>query len=338
MCADVPRSDTPELPSATSNAIRSLELKVSEGLKPNCPVCASALVIGNREEGTSGSVGYQYRCSRSECSLRPGFAYQPWYAVLVRALQQKAVQLGIAALGTVTIAGIVAFSSGVIRMPGTPLKGVSEELQSLADKSTNEFERGEYLEILRRYKQMSSEQRLDFTFGKSNVFAMAEAMDDAKVKVEAINAYPVEAWNKELTPYLLANKRAIQRGVKIQRIFLIPNSLTEANIPGFLGLMQFHKDLGIDVHYAFEDEITLLPYFVHNPFYPCALFDGKFFGFDVRTNQLTSSFPDTSRFTWDKDEIALKSPFPAIWDSSYVHRFDGDAQATVLTYVRSHHN
>ncbi|HKO98573.1 MAG TPA: hypothetical protein VJU86_16360 [Pyrinomonadaceae bacterium] len=101
--------------SVDPNNIKDLESKIIDGTIPRCPLCAKRIVVGKKQAGESGAVGFQYRCSDPTCKLPPGHAYIPWQLVLLRALQKRAVQIALAAIGSITITGILGFSTGVIK-------------------------------------------------------------------------------------------------------------------------------------------------------------------------------------------------------------------------------
>ncbi|NIR73203.1 hypothetical protein GWO43_07900 [candidate division KSB1 bacterium] len=104
--------------SPPENVIRDLEKKIVDGLSPYCPLCGSNLKIGERQQGKSGAYGYNYECRKdrdNDCSLKPGFAYIPWYTVLVHALQQKVFQIALIAIGSITIAGLGGIQLGFIK-------------------------------------------------------------------------------------------------------------------------------------------------------------------------------------------------------------------------------
>lgn len=96
-----------------SNSIQDLEALIADGLVPPCPYCTSDLEI-ERSEGMSGAIAFRYSCSNQDCELTPGLARIPWHRVLLNALQLRAVQLSLAAIGSVTIAGLFGVWTGMI--------------------------------------------------------------------------------------------------------------------------------------------------------------------------------------------------------------------------------
>lgn len=100
--------------SVNRKEIRDLEKKIIDGTVPHCPLCGERITVGKKQEGASGAVAFQYRCVNHDCKLPPGHAYMPWYSALFRALQKRAVQLTLAAIGSITITGALGFATGVI--------------------------------------------------------------------------------------------------------------------------------------------------------------------------------------------------------------------------------
>jgi hypothetical protein len=329
--------------SVGQKEIYDLERKIADGTVPRCPLCGERIVVGKKQEGASGAIGFQYRCINRACHLPPGHAHMPWHIVLFRALQKRTVQLTIAAIGSITITAALAFATGLINWKSTNEAAISQSgntsdfqayLQQLINTADNNFEKNQIEEILRQYKQITTESHVDSLRGRENVFMMARAADAANISIQGIGAFSPDAWGKELNPYLLANQRAAERGVEVKRIFILPQNLDEAGITKFLSVMQQQINLGIKVHYAFQDQIQLIPYYRDNPFSPCALFDGKYFGYDLRTDIMSGNFPDATRITWDKDEIREKSPFPDIFRSRYVFQFNEQAERIIKEHYQ----
>lgn len=97
----------------SAESISELRRLVADGLTPPCPYCSSTLKV-EKSTGLSGGIGFLYSCPNSSCKLKPGMARVPWHSVLVKALQQRAVQLTVAAVGSVTVAGLVAIWTGFV--------------------------------------------------------------------------------------------------------------------------------------------------------------------------------------------------------------------------------
>lgn len=93
--------------------IKEVETLIADGLQPRCPVCGSALEI-TRGEGLSGALAFQYACSKEDCPLRPGLARISAYGVLLKAVQQRIVQLTVTALGSITAVALLAFFTGLL--------------------------------------------------------------------------------------------------------------------------------------------------------------------------------------------------------------------------------
>lgn len=105
--------------SAGSKEIQELERKIADGTVPPCPLCRQRILVGRKQEGASGAVAFQYKCQNRDCGLPPGHAYTPWHAVLLKALQKRAVQLTLAAIGSITITGAIGFATGLINWKPT---------------------------------------------------------------------------------------------------------------------------------------------------------------------------------------------------------------------------
>jgi hypothetical protein len=106
--------------SLDQKQLRELEGKIVDGTTPPCPLCGDRLAVGKKQEGHSGAIGFQYRCSNRNCQLPPGHAYHSWHVVFARALQKRAVQLVLAAVGSITISGVVGLATGLINWTSRP--------------------------------------------------------------------------------------------------------------------------------------------------------------------------------------------------------------------------
>lgn len=314
--------------------IENIKKQIADGIKKiRCPECNRELDI-DEEKGLSGSVVYSYECRNKECVLKPGHVPVPWNRLLLKTFQGRAVQL---IIGSITLGGLISFATGIVRF-GPSVTSRSENiethLQKLISTADNNFSRTQLQEILNQYKQMVTDRHIDSERGRENVFMMVRAADSARISIQGIGAFSPQAWDRELNPYLQANERAALRGVEVKRIFILPQDLTKPVMDKFISVMKRQIDLKIKVFYAFWDDIQLIPYYTNNPFSPCAYFDEQYFGYDLRTNIISTSFPDATRITWDKKEISDKCPFPDIFKSKYVMAFDDKTEET----IKGHYN
>lgn len=130
--------------SLSHKEIRTLEKKIADGTPPRCPLCGDRITVGKKQAGISGAIGVQYRCANHECQLIPGHAYTPWYSVLIRALQKRAFQLALAAIGSITIGGILGIATGVINWKwaannSAPIKNNPNSLELTYYADSNDF-------------------------------------------------------------------------------------------------------------------------------------------------------------------------------------------------------
>jgi hypothetical protein len=84
-----------------------------------------------------------------------------------------------------------------------------------------------------------------FSYGKRGTEA-------AQKTVKAIDYEDVEAWRTEhLKSVILANAEAVNRGVQIQRVFILKDeSLAKASV-----VLQAHKDAGVQVHVVSPEDL-----------------------------------------------------------------------------------
>jgi hypothetical protein len=317
------------------NEIRITKKLITDGLKPVCPICRKELIIGQRQDGASGSYGYPYKCSTNDCTLQPGFAYEPWRISILKAFQKKIVQIVIAAIGAVTLTGLIGFGTGLLSWGSNKESSAIIEIQQQIDRSTNNFEQKELNEIIKRYTQITREHRVDFSNGRENPFIMSRAANAANQSIQGIGAWSPEGWTEALNPYFLANIQAIERGAQVKRIFVIPESITSNNIELLIKVMKKQCKTGIRVYFAYKDELQRTEFYSRNPFYSCVLFDNKYFGYDLRTEYWDGRYPSEIRITWDKKEIEEKSPFPNIFNSPYVYPFDS---LQISAHIKNHLN
>jgi len=99
---------------------KDLESKINKGLTPICPICKSKLIVSPVQEGDDGSKGREYECSRDKlkegktCDLEPGFAYIQGWKRIPLALNKNIINGILTSIGSITLAGLVSFSTGAI--------------------------------------------------------------------------------------------------------------------------------------------------------------------------------------------------------------------------------
>jgi hypothetical protein len=101
--------------SPDARSIRDLKRQIIEGLSPLCPFCGGQLAISRKKRTESGGFGYTYKCENPQCELKPGIAQASVIRTIRIALSRKTVQIALSSLGSITLAGIIAFSSGLIQ-------------------------------------------------------------------------------------------------------------------------------------------------------------------------------------------------------------------------------
>jgi len=85
-----------------------------------CPssTCTESLIIGKKQRGQGGGVGYRFHCPHRECPWHGGgFAVVPWYLVILQNLQAKVVRISITAIASVTGASLLAWAAGMLNTP-----------------------------------------------------------------------------------------------------------------------------------------------------------------------------------------------------------------------------
>ena len=143
--------------------IRDMEKRIADGTVPPCPLCGDRIVVGKRQEGDSGAIGFQYRCGNRDCTLPHGHAYVPWFSVLIRALQKRAFQLALAIIGSITLTGALGFATGVLNWhSGSGSQNeVKRRLEQSISTADNNFEKNLLEEISQQYNQIVTENRVD---------------------------------------------------------------------------------------------------------------------------------------------------------------------------------
>jgi hypothetical protein len=162
---------------------------------------------------------------------------------------------------------------------------------------------------------------------------MARAADAARSTIEGVNIFKPEAWlDPALEPYTAANRRAVQRGVSVTRVFIVADNIrTQQDLDNLLRVMQKQAEWGIHVKYALQEELRGMPFYGDHPFFSCALFDKTYFGWDLRTEIITGKYPAEIRISWDPEEIGEHNPFPSIY--SYTHELGPLTRDSLLAYV-----
>lgn len=151
--------------------------------------------------------------------------------------------------------------------------------------------------------------------------------------------------NGSLFPnYLLANQAAVQRGVKIRRVFVLNQAQVKdtAQTADFLQVLDDQRRAGISVHFAFREELgsTLTfqrlasefkKYGVHVDI-NAALFDNEIMIFSkayvdrllgINGVPLPITMIDQLNITWNPDHLRELNPNP-LFETRYVFEFRGE--------------
>jgi hypothetical protein len=207
------------------------------------------------------------------------------------------------------------------------------ELTLLAENADIDFQKTMINNIKEKYLSIVESECIYFTLSKGNVYYMKIAAEKAKSSIKGISIRPAEGWSNELSPYEQANIDAIERDVKITRIFIIPdkiyinNDSTEIN--SLILLMKRQKEYGTTVKYAFEDEIKK-KLSDEETICSCALFDDVLFGYDIHTG---GSRSEKTCFTWNKNKIAENIIYK-IEKSKYVYDYKTTRECE--NHIKSH--
>jgi hypothetical protein len=143
--------------------------------------------------------------------------------------------------------------------------------------------------------------------------ALARAADAAQLTIQGINTYAADCWFGPMAPYYEANRRAMERNVKVRRVFVL-NDLDEEVVRGILLTAERHRKDGVEVHFAFQGDLERTDLYSERPLISCALFDGDLLGYELHMSDRERRCPDSIRLTWDPASIQELSPFPAIYD------------------------
>lgn len=119
----------------------TFEKMIADGMTPDCPECGAEMEVGDPQKGRSGANGYKYKCKNPDCS-KSGFAYISWYNVLFKSMQKKVLQLGLVAVGSISITGFTSyqFFSPSEQTAADPLDAVMQtEWSNTIDKFSDKF-------------------------------------------------------------------------------------------------------------------------------------------------------------------------------------------------------
>jgi hypothetical protein len=209
-------------------------------------------------------------------------------------------------------------------------KDFEKELAQLAKNADYPFQKKMIETIKEQYTGIVKFDCIHFNYGRRNAQYMKIAVDLTKVSIKGISVHTTDGWKNDLTQYDKANMDAIERGVKITRIFIIPDKIYVNNdnteITSLISLMNKQSEYKTDVKYAFEDEIkTILP---SGEIYSCALFDNELFGYDIRYS-LDRDYAEEICITWNKEEIKQKNIIQKIENSKYINNYDSTEECRI---------
>jgi len=120
-------------------------------------------------------------------------------------------------------------------------------------------------------------------------------------------------WNSQYETVWQENSEAVRKGVEIQRIFVLSDSLmndpTQRNIA--MRVMERQKRAGIRVSYALQRELQKDPQYQRFADVDYALFDDLVLEkFAARAS--ATALPRYCQVWWDRSKVASENPFPWI--------------------------
>lgn len=94
---------------------KELISKILDGIVPPCPICGSSLKVEAPQVGKSGAFSHHYSCTKDKlkegqtCDLEPGEAYVNWRQNIILKLRNKAIQLFLVGVGSLTIGAVAGW-------------------------------------------------------------------------------------------------------------------------------------------------------------------------------------------------------------------------------------
>jgi DNA replication protein DnaC len=123
----------------------------------------------------------------------------------------------------------------------------------------------EYIERKMNNKEQPIVDKLRHNFAEEYMKIKIESMESAKVNIHAvhlaIDLSDLLAWDKVISDYLRANERAVNRGVRITRIFVLEKKLTYLSVneghlhPKIQEILNHQTSIGINVRILWKETV-----------------------------------------------------------------------------------
>ena len=184
-------------------------------------------------------------------------------------------------------------------------------LEQIADRADNEYAKDVLAELQQRlntFKDRSAEALTEDNVRYQTAVALKKTSKNARF----LDHY-ILVWNSQYETVWQENSEAVRKGVEIQRIFVLSDSLmndpTQRNIA--MRVMERQKRAGIRVSYALQRELQKDAQYQRFADVDYALFDDLVLEKSAARASATA-LPRYCQVWWDRSKVASENPFPWI--------------------------
>ena len=197
-------------------------------------------------------------------------------------------------------------------------------LERIADRADNEYAKEVLTELQQRLDTFKARYAEALT--EENVmFQTGMALKKTSRSARFLDHY-ILVWNSEYESVWQENSEAVRKGIEIQRIFVLSDSLmrdpAQRNIA--MRVMERQKRAGVRVSYALQRELQRDTQYQRFADVDYALFDDAVLE-KLAARASATALPRYCLVWWDRSKVASENPFPWIQSTGTVRPFDAHA-------------
>lgn len=200
-------------------------------------------------------------------------------------------------------------------------QGLSTVFESLKPHAMNAYAAAKLEELERNLKEFPG-KTIETSDEDESLHELIRILKTTQSHYEALNHY-VFGWNTTMEYQYRANREAVQRGIKISRIFIVTEeTLSSADkFHDFLNIIESQQKDGIDVFYGLQSTLEKDPEYQKFAHIDVGLSDGVVLA-KVTAVSVKGPQPSNVIITWDADSIKEQNPFPYLTKSRHIKPFN----------------